>query len=67
MNRKNAAVDTVAPPMIAHDTPMPPPWNRMSEPRIIEVTPPAASTPWLTTLISAMKNTIASAMSAKPA
>ena len=66
-NRKKAAVLSVAPPMMPHDTRTPSPWNRMSEPSTIDTIPPAASRPWLATLISAMKNPTASTISAIPA
>src|SRR5437773_1859982 len=39
----------------------------MSEPSAIETIPPTASTPWLVTLTSAMKSTMANRMSSRPA
>src|SRR5213593_1408295 len=51
----------------AHDSRVVSPWNRNSEPSSSEITPPAASRPWLCTLISARKNTMASRISATPA
>ena len=67
MKRKKIAVAPVAARMMDQESLALPPWNRITEPSTSERTPPVASSPWLATFTSAMKNAMPSTMSAMPA